>query len=89
MQKKNNQNVNSKEYRDRYQKKLRKLKEIIKTSVDFIQKTVPTTREKDKNELLKLGTFFEKISTIRRNKQNYICQIRINLNEERLIIVKI
>ena len=96
--KKNNQNINSKEYRDRYQKKLRKLKEIIKTSVDFIQKAVPTTREKDKNELLKLGTFFEKIFNNCQNINNGIItsvenDIDISVNtdifeESEVIIIK-
>ena len=65
-----NQNINKKEYIERYEKKNRKLKDIIKNSIDFIQKTVPTSREKDKNELLKLGAYFEKFFTNCQNINN-------------------
>ena len=58
-----NQNINKKEYIERYEKKNRKLKNAVKNSIDFIQKVVPTSREKDKNELLKLEVYFEKFFT--------------------------
>ena len=68
----NNININQKQYKERYQKKSRKLKEAIKNGVDFIQKTVPTTREKDKNEMLKLESAFEKVLNNCQNINNEI-----------------
>ena len=59
--------INKKELSERNDKKIRKLKESIKNAVDFIQINVPTTREKDKNEMLKLQSAFEKFF---RNFQN-------------------
>ena len=70
--KKNNQITNQKEYKERYDKKKRKLKEAVKSGVDFIQKTVPTTREKDKNEMLKLESAFEILFNNCQNSNNEI-----------------
>ena len=42
---------------NRNDKKMNKLKNAILTSVDFIQKNVISTREKDKNEMMKLKSF--------------------------------
>ena len=70
--KKNNKNINQKEYAQRYQKKSIKLKEAIRVGTDFIQKAVPTTREKDKNELLKMEYSFENLFLNCQNSNNEI-----------------
>ena len=68
----NKRQINQKEYNERYGKKKRKLKEVINSAVDFIHKTVPTTREKDKNEMLKMESAFEKLFHNCQNNNNEI-----------------
>ena len=75
----NNKMMNKREFSERNEKKIRKLKESIKNGVDFIQINVPTTREKDKNEMLKLELAFEKFF---RNSQNINNQLIISTEED-------
>ena len=75
----NNQNINQREYALRFQKKNKKLREVIRAGVDFIQKNVPTTREKDKNEIIKLESSFEQIFI---NCQNHNNDIIISTEED-------
>ena len=53
--------MDPKELAQRHEKKIRKLKEALKAGLDYIQKNVPTSREKDKNEMIKLESAFEKL----------------------------
>ena len=68
----NNKVINKKEFSERNEKKICKLKEAIKNAVDFIQINVPTTREKDKNEMLKLESTFEKFFLNYQNANNQL-----------------
>ena len=56
-----NTKMDPKELAQRNEKKIRKLKEALKAGLDYIQKNVPTSREKDKNEMIKLESAFEKL----------------------------
>ena len=56
-----NTRMDPKELAQRNEKKIRKLKEAIKAGLDYIQINVPTSREKDKNEMQKLESAFEKL----------------------------
>ena len=59
--KNSNKSINQTEFINRNEKKKRKLKNAILAGLDFIQKNVISTREKDKNEMMKLESTFEKI----------------------------
>ena len=59
--KSNNKKINQSEFIRRNEKKMNKIKNAILTSLDFIQKNVISTREKDKNELMKLKSTFERM----------------------------
>ena len=56
-----NKKINQSEFIARNEKKKTKLKNAILAGVDFIQKYVISTREKDKNEMMKLESSFEKM----------------------------
>ena len=56
-----NKNINQSEFIARNEKKKTKLKNAILAGIDFIQKYVISTREKDKNEMMKLESSFEKM----------------------------
>ena len=54
---------------------MNKLKNAILTSLDFIQKNVISTREKDKNELMKLKSTFERMFLNCQNLNNEIISL--------------
>ena len=74
-----NKAINQREFIERKEKKNRKLKEAIKAGLEYIQKNVPTTREKDKNEMLKLESGFEKLFL---NYQNINNELTISTEDE-------
>ena len=75
-----NTQMDPKEFAQRNEKKIRKLKEAIKAGLDYIQKNVPTSREKDKNEMQKLESAFEKLFHNFQNTNNEM----ITASEEEL-----
>ena len=75
-----NTKMDPKELAQRNEKKIRKLKEAIKAGLDYIQKNVPTSREKDKNEMQKLESAFEKLFHNFQNTNNEM----ITASEEEL-----
>ena len=74
-----NKKINQIELINRNDKKMNKLKNAILTSVDFIQKNVISTREKDKNEMMKLKSTFEKMFL---NCQNLNNEVISNMENE-------
>ena len=59
--KNSNKKINQQELIARNEKKKSKLKNVILAGLDFIQRNVLTTREKDKNEMMKLESTLEKM----------------------------
>ena len=79
--KNSNKTINQTEFTDRNERKKRLLKDAILAGLDFIQKNVISTREKDKTEMMKLESTFEKIFLNSQNLNNeYISQIENELN---------
>jgi len=74
-----NTKMDQKELTQRNEKKIRKLKEAIKAGLDYIQKNVPTSREKDKTEMQKLESAFE---TLFHNFQNTNNEMIISSEDE-------
>jgi len=70
--KRSKKKINQNEFINRNNKKMNKLKNAILTSLDFIQKNVISTREKDKNELMKLKSTFERMFLNCQNLNNEI-----------------
>ena len=77
--KSNNKKINQSEFIRRNEKKMNKIKNAILTSLDFIQKNVISTREKDKNELMKLKSTFERMFL---NCQNINDEIMTHLEND-------
>ena len=96
--KNSNKSINQTEFINRNEKKKRKLKNAILAGLDFIQKNVISTREKDKNEMMKLESTFEKIFNNCQNINNeYISHLENELNnaamtdifeESKIVIIK-
>ena len=96
--KNSNKSINQTEFINRNEKKKRKLKNAILAGLDFIQKNVISTREKDKNEMMKLESTFEKIFINCQNINNeYISHLENELNnaamtdifeESKIVIIK-
>jgi hypothetical protein len=59
--KKSNKKIDQIEFINRNEKKKTKLRNVILTALDFIQKNVTSSRERDKTEMMKLESIFEKI----------------------------
>ena len=59
--KNSNKKINTPELIARNNKKTNKLKNEILACLDFIQRNVSSSREKDKNEMMKLSSSLEKI----------------------------
>jgi hypothetical protein len=76
-----NKKINQPELISRNNKKENKLKNAILAGLDFIQRNVSSTREKDKNEMMKLGSSLEKIFINCQNINNeYISYIENEYN---------
>ena len=79
--KNSNKKINQPELIARNNKKENKLKNAILAGLDFIQRNVSSTREKDKNEMMKLGSSLEKIFINCQNINNeYISRMENELN---------
>ena len=76
-----NKKINQSEFIARNEKKKTKLKNAILAGVDFIQKYVVSTREKVKNETMKLESSFEKMFLNCQNINNqFISQTENEIN---------
>ena len=79
--KNSNKKINTPELIARNNKKTNKLKNEILACLDFIQKNVSSSREKDKNEMMKLSSSLEKIFINCQNINNeYISYIENEYN---------
>ena len=79
--KKSNKIINQNELIKRNEKKKNKLKQAIISALDFAQKNVLSTREKDKTEMMKLEAGFEKIFLNCQNINNeFISHMENELN---------
>jgi len=79
--KKSNKIINQNELIKRNEKKKNKLKQAIISALDFAQKNVLSTREKDKTEMMKLEAGFEKIFLNCQNINNeFISHLENELN---------
>ena len=79
--KNSNKKINTRELIARNNKKTNKLKNEILACLDFIQRNVSSSREKDKNEMMKLSSSLEKIFINCQNINNeYISRMENELN---------